>query len=100
SLGAELRHELRNVDGKLVRRRVLAGVVTVPAIEAQISQIGQIGFCERPPPFHRWENRAVAFAVTASISNTHLPLAVFEEFRIGHIALLLFPLSVRTPNRS
>src|SRR6266540_1491116 len=80
-LHAQLRHELRNVHRKFMRRRVLAGVVTVAAIEAQVGEISQVGFGKIPAQLQRGKNRAVALAITASVADRHLSLAFFEQFR-------------------
>jgi hypothetical protein len=50
-----------HIHCKLVRRRVLAGVVTLGAVVAQVCQIIHVRFAEIKPALHGGENRAVAF---------------------------------------
>ena len=42
SIRAQLGHELRDVHREFMGRRILAGVVTIAAIEAEVGEINQI----------------------------------------------------------
>ena len=68
-IGAQFGHQLGYIDTEFMGRRVLAGVITVAAIEAKIGKIGQIRLGENAALFHRRKDRAVPFAVTARVAN-------------------------------
>jgi hypothetical protein len=78
SVRAQLAQELRDVHGELMRRRVLASVVAVAAIEAEVGEIDEIGFAENSALLHRREHGAVTLAVAAGVADRHLPRAVFN----------------------
>jgi hypothetical protein len=67
-------------------RRVLAGVITVAAIEAQIREIGEISFGKNAALLHRRKHRAVPFAVAAGVADRHLPRAGFDADQNRHSA--------------
>ena len=99
SIGAQLGHQFGNIDAELMGRRVLAGVITVAAIETEIGEIGEIGFGENAALLHRRKHRAVSFAVTAGVADRHLPRAVFDQIKIRHSAPPPARRSGRKPNR-
>jgi len=45
--GADFRQDLRYIDGKLMRRRILASEVTLGAVVAKIRQVIHVGIGER-----------------------------------------------------
>jgi hypothetical protein len=65
-----------------VRRRVLAGVVAIAAIEAEIRKIGEVGFGKDSPLLYRRENREIPLALATRVSYALLPLAVFDKIRL------------------
>jgi hypothetical protein len=69
---------LRDVDGKLVRRRVLTGRQTGAAIVAKVRQILQLRGIERQTALHRGKHCTVSFAIPARVANCHDPRAFFE----------------------
>src|SRR5688500_6561630 len=71
-LGSQLSHELWDIDAEFVRRRILASVIAVAAIEAEVCEVHKIGFSEHAALLHRREHRAVALAVAAGIADHHL----------------------------
>jgi hypothetical protein len=64
--------DLRHVDGKFVRRRVLAGMQAGAAVVAQVGQEMDVGLAEFEPSRHGREHRAKTLAVAAGIADLHL----------------------------
>jgi hypothetical protein len=71
-LAAHLRHGLRHVHRKLMRRCVLAGVQAGAAVVAQVGQVVHIGLREVQPARHRRKHRAEALAVAAGVADLQL----------------------------
>src|SRR5712692_4694737 len=63
----------RDVHVELVRGRILAMVKAGAAPVAEIGQVAKILRGESEPHLHRWEHRAVAFAIAAGIADPHQP---------------------------
>src|SRR5262249_18321573 len=83
-----------------MRWSILAGVVTLRPVMAQVGEIVDVRFAEGQPAFHCGENGAIAFAITAGIADDHEAFAFCNRVRNGRHARLPFRRSVRIPTRS
>jgi len=63
-----------------MRRRILARVVTLTTVVAEIRKVIEIFFLEDSSPLHRLPDCAEAFAIAAGIADGHQVLAFFEQF--------------------
>src|SRR6218665_2232209 len=71
-LDTHARHGPGHVDGKLVRRCVLACTQASATVVAQVGQEVDIGFSEFQPAGHRREYGTKSFAIAAGVANLHL----------------------------
>src|SRR5204862_7509878 len=78
-LHADVREHLRKIHLKLVRRRVLAGVIARAAVVAEIGEIREIALGEGQAPLERGKNRAKAFAITAGVADARHALTLFDK---------------------
>ena len=79
-----VRHYLRNVDRKLVRRRIHAGVIAGTAVVTEMSDVENVTFRERPAHLERGKDRAVAFAIATGIADRQLAFGFFEKITPEH----------------
>ena len=70
-LGAQLGERLQDVDGELVRRRVLARVIAALTAMAQVGEIRHVPVRERQPLVHRRKDSAIPLAVPARVADLH-----------------------------
>src|SRR5690606_4900004 len=68
-LSADLGHGLWDVDLKIMRRRVLTGVQTVPAVMTQVGHVIDVRLVELQAARHGREYRAETFAITTGITD-------------------------------
>jgi hypothetical protein len=50
-------------------RGILTGVVTLGAVVTEVSEVAEIGGSKIQPAFHRREDRAIPFAIAASVAD-------------------------------
>jgi hypothetical protein len=81
----DLGQYLGYVDGEFVRGGIHAGVVASATVMAQMSHENNVSVHKVPLQFDRLKNRAISFAITASIANRELPACLFNEFTGEHV---------------
>src|ERR1019366_9949395 len=77
-LDARLGQNLRDVDGKLVRRRIHARVIAGAAVMAEVRKIKHIALFEIPSNLYGLKDRTVPLAVTAGVAYGQLAAGFLE----------------------
>jgi hypothetical protein len=67
-----------------VGRRIHTGVVTSPAIVAEIRKIEDVAFSKIPARLDGAKHRAQALAIAASVADNELAVSLREEINLGH----------------
>ena len=85
SLQPQLGERCRHVDPELVRRRVLACVVTPATVVTEVGEVCQISIGKRSPQLHRGKDRAKTLAVATGVADRHHASGFFKRRR-WHVA--------------
>src|SRR5207249_11512925 len=99
-LRSNLREDLWYINGELVRGRVLAGVIALGAVVAEVRKVVDVGFAECLPALHSGEDGAIAFAVPAGVADHHQAFAFGDQIIERPHEPPPSPRCVRTPTRS
>src|SRR4029079_18635729 len=79
SLRAHLRQHAREIELKLVRRRVLARIKTCTAVVTEACEVVDVVLGEGEATLERGKHRAVAFAISARVADREHALRLDDE---------------------
>jgi hypothetical protein len=71
----ELGQRPRDIQHEFMGRGILAGVVAVAAIVAEVGQVVQVLTCKDPSELHGGKHRTESLTVAAGIADRHHPLS-------------------------
>jgi len=82
---ADIGEHPREVEGELVRWRVLARRIARAAVVTEVGEVREVALGEVEPALERGKHRAIALAVAARVADRRHPCALRDELRCDRV---------------